>query len=86
MVRVAVRGDVRAAGTEARDRFDALDGDEGPGQVPVHAVGELVEVQADLVRLHHLAARLDGEVVQEVERLPLGTQPEHEVDHAGDHR
>ena len=48
-------------------------------EVPVHAVGEPLVMEVDALGFEDTTARLDREVVHEVERLGLGSEPEHEV-------
>ena len=63
---------------------DTVERDERPHEVPVEAVRKLVAVEVDLVGPHDLPARCDREVVDQVERLVLGTEAEYEVDDVGD--
>ena len=54
--------------------------------LPPGPVGSVLVVEVDGLGLEHAAAGLDRGVVQEMERLHLLLQAEHEVREAGDHR
>jgi polysaccharide biosynthesis protein PslH len=70
-----VVGEVRHGG----DGGHSMQRDQRSHEVPVEPVRKLVEVHVDLVGREHRPARLDSQVVDEMERLVLRTKAEHEV-------
>jgi hypothetical protein len=61
------------------DGLDAVQLHTRPDQVPVEAERQLVAVNVQLIGRHHLETRCEREVVDEVKRLDLWLEAEHEV-------
>ena len=58
---------------------DLQEGQRGPDQVPVHAVGKPLVVEQDPLWCEHAPEGLDRQIVDQMEGFRLRSKPEHEV-------